>query len=106
MTIQKYKVVYSPEALFDIKSIYNYIAIDLNEKTNAISQTNRIRQKIRGLDTFPEKYEAVDWEPWKEMGMHRVPVDNYVIYYLANHDKKTVTVVRIFYGGRDIRNII
>ena len=38
--------------------------------------------------------------------MHRVPVDNFVVYYAVNDGSRTVTVIRIFYGGRDVENII
>ncbi len=38
--------------------------------------------------------------------MRRLPVDNFVVYYLADADTGTVTVVRIFYGGRDVEGIV
>lgn len=106
MSISEYKVIYSPEASEDLKAIYRYIAVDLGEKGNAKNQTERIRRKIHGLTTFPEKYKAVDWKPWSEINMRQVAVDNYVAYYLVDNDIRTVTVVRIFYGGRDIQNLI
>ena len=40
------------------------------------------------------------------MGMYKVPVDNFVIYYTVHDDSRTVTVIRIFYGGRDVANIV
>ena len=40
------------------------------------------------------------------MGVHKVPVDNYYVFYRVNEDRATVTVLRIFYAGRDIENII
>ena len=39
------------------------------------------------------------------MKMHQLPVDNFIVYYLVDDEKRTVTVVRIFYGGRDIDNM-
>ncbi len=45
-------------------------------------------------------------KPWMSMKMHRVPVDNFIIYYAVNNDSLTVTVIRIFYGGRDVGNIV
>lgn len=101
MTSQ-YQVNYSPEALDDLRSIYSYIAFELKEKDTAKRQTDRIREKIRGLDLFPEKYKAVDWEPWASMNMRQVPIDNFVAFYTVNHDDHTVLIIRIFYGGRDI----
>ena len=106
MSISEYKVIYAPEAREDIKTIYRYIAVVLGEKGTAQKQTERLRRKIHGLTTFPEKYKAVDWKPWSEINMRQVVIDNYVAYYLVDHNKHIVTIVRIFYGSRDIQNLI
>ena len=38
--------------------------------------------------------------------MRYLPVDNYIVYYLVDNNKGTVSIVRIFYGGRDVEHII
>lgn len=76
-----YKVIYSPEALDDIRKIYSHIAFELQVPDTAKKQVNRIRKEIRSLDLMPMRYALVDWEPWKSLEMHKVPVDNYVVYY-------------------------
>ena len=55
---------------------------------------------------MPERYSLVDWEPWASMKMHKVPVGNYVIFYMVDDEQYVVTVTRIFYGGRNIEHII
>lgn len=99
-----YSVIYSPEAKANLSEIYSYIAFDLKAPDAAEGQVNRIRKEIRSLDFMPARYATVDWEPWKSMGMHRVPVDNFVIYYAVDDSNRTVTVIRIFYGGRNVKN--
>ncbi len=94
-----YSVVCSPEAMDDLKEIYAYIAFTLMVQETAEKQVNRIRKEVRSPDFMPSRYSLVDWEPWKSMGMHKVPVDNFVVYYTVNDDSRTVTVIRIFYGG-------
>lgn len=101
-----YKVIYSPEALDDIRKIYSHIAFELQVPDTAKKQVNRIRNEIRSLDLMPMRYALVDWEPWKSMEMHKVPVDNYVVYYTVDTQEQIVTVIRIFYGGQDVENII
>lgn len=101
-----YQIIYSPEALDDIRKIYSYIAYELQVPDTAINQVNRIRREIRSLDIMPMRYSIVDWEPWKSMQMHKVPVDNYVVYYLVNSNLYTVTVIRIVYGGQDIESCL
>lgn len=106
MSEKKYTVYYSPVAKADLKSIYTYIACNLSEKRTAASQTDRIRREIRSLGVFPEKYQLVEWEPWHQMGIHQVPVDNYIVYYRVDHAACRVKIVRIFYGGQNIEEII
>ena len=101
-----YSVVYSPEALNDLKDIYAYLAYELLVPDTAQDQVNRIRKEIRSLSFLPARYALVDWEPWKSMGMHRVPVDKFIIYYAVDDDAHTVIIIRIFYGGRDVKGII
>ena len=100
-----YSVVYSPEALNDLKDIYAYIAQELLVPDTALNQVNRIRKEIRSLDFMPSRYALVDWEPWKSMGMHKVPVDSFVVFYTVDSDSMTVAIIRIVYGGRDIESI-
>ena len=100
-----YNVVYSPEALSDLKDIYAYIAQELMAPDTALNQVNRIRKEIRSLDFMPSRYALVDWEPWKSMGMHKVPVDSFVVFYTVDSDSMTVAIIRIVYGGRDIESI-
>lgn len=101
-----YFVIYSPEAKDDLREIYSYIAYDLQAPQTAKGQINRIRKEIRSLDFMLSRYAVVDWEPWESMGMHRIPVDNFVVYYTVNDGSPTVTVIRIFYGSREVEGII
>ena len=101
-----YKVIYSPAAFDDIRNIYLYIAQELQVPDTAQNQVNRIRNAIRALDFMPNRYSLVEWEPWKGMQVHKVPVDNYIVYYMVEEQAQTVTVVRIFYDGQDAESII
>ncbi len=102
----EYTIEYSPVARIDLKGIFSYIAFHLKERTTARNIINRIRKGIKDLDVSPDRYPPVEWEPWSSMGMRRFSVGNYEIFYLVNHDKTIVTVIRIFYGGRNIQNMI
>lgn len=101
-----YKVLYSPEALIDLKDIYAHIAYELLVPETARNQVNRIRKEIRSLDSFPSRYALVDWEPWKNLGLRKIPLDNYTIFYLVDDSSQTVTVIRIIYSGRNLKNVL
>lgn len=103
---ETYTVLYSAEALDDLREIYAYIANELLAPETAAAQINLIRKEVRSLDFMPARYMLVKWEPWHSMKMHQLPVDNFIVYYLVDDENAAVTVVRIFYGGRDIEGII
>ena len=52
------------------------------------------------------RYALVEWKPWHSMKMHQLPVDNFIVYYLVDDKEMAVTIVRVFYSGRDIEGII
>ena len=100
-----YRVEYSQEALVDMKSIYTYISQILHAPLTARRQVNRIRKEIRDLEAFPTRYVLVEWEPWASMKMHRLPIDNYVVFYFVDEQAMAVKIVRIVYGGRNLEDL-
>ena len=58
--------------------------------------------RICRLDTMPERYRKYEKEPWKSRELRVLPVDNYVVLYIPDNDKKVVTILRVMYAGRDI----
>ena len=48
-----YSIIYSPEALDDLRDIYSYIAFSLKAPDTAKNQTDRIRNAIKNLDFSP-----------------------------------------------------
>ena len=103
---ENYTVSYSGDALNDLREIYTYIANELLVPETAAAQVGRIRKEVRSLDFMPARYALVEGEPWHSMGMYQFPVNNFIVYYLVDDEAGTVTVVRIFYGGRDIEGIV
>ena len=100
-----YTVRYAPQALDDLRDLYSYVAFSLKEPATAQKLVNRIRKAARSLDALPGRYSVVDWEPWQSMGMHRFTDENYLLFYLIDQSTRTVTLVRIVYGGRNLQNL-
>lgn len=101
-----YTISYAPQALEDLKGIYAYIAFELQASVTAKKLVNQIRKEIRSLDHMPLRYPVVDWEPWRSLHMHKLPVDHFVVFYTVETAAKTVMIIRIVYGGRDIMRIM
>lgn len=60
-------------------------------------------EEIRSLNEMPMRYRLYDDEPWHSQRVRFFPVNNYLVFYLPDETKTTVHVVRIIYGGRDIK---
>ena len=86
-----YTVRYAPQALDDLRDLYSYVAFSLKEPATAQKLVNRIRKAARSLDALP--------------GMHRFTVEDFLLFYLIDQSTRTVTLVRMVYGGRDLQNL-
>ncbi len=98
----KYEVLTTEQAAADLRAIFEYIAYDLLAGENAIKQLDRLEEAILSLDEMPERHHLYDKEPWKERNLRIMPVDNYLVFYIPCGEEKTVTVIRVMYGRRDI----
>ena len=99
-----YEVELSEQDDSDLRGIFEYIAFELHSPENASGQLDRLEEQILSLDTMPERYRKYEKEPWKSRGLSVLPVDNYVVFYIPDSDKKVVTILRVMYAGRDIDN--
>ena len=97
-----YEITLSEQADKDLREIFEYIAFDLQSPENAIGQLDRLEEHILKLHTMSERYPKYEKEPWKSRELRVLPVDNYLIFYISNSDKKIVTVIRVMYSGMDI----
>lgn len=97
-----YEVRLTSEAKADLRGIFEYIAYNLQSVQNAVGQLDRLEQGIKSLDQMPERFRIYEKEPWRSRNLRVMPIDNYIVFYIPNHEKNIVTVIRVIYGGRDI----
>lgn len=98
----RYEVRLTPDAKADLRSIFEYIAYDLQSIQNAAGQLDRLELGIKSLEQMPERFRLYGKEPWRSRNLHIMPIDNYLVFYIPTHEKSIVTVIRVIYGGRDI----
>lgn len=97
-----YDIQISNQAEIDLRSIFEYIAFKLQSVQNAVDQLTRLEKSINSLDQMPDRFKAYEKEPWHSRGLRVMSVDNYIVFYIPNHDTKVVNIIRVIYGGRDI----
>jgi toxin ParE1/3/4 len=56
----------------------------------------------QAYNDLPFRYRLYEKEPWRGKGLRVLPVDNYLVFYLPIEDQRTVAIIRIMYGRRDI----
>ena len=89
-----YEVELSEQADSDLRGIFEYIAFELQSPENASGQLDRLEEQILSLDIMPERYRKYENEPWKSRGLHVLPVDNYVIFYIPDSIRMTIAAFR------------
>jgi len=98
-----YEIEISTRAENDLRDIYEYIAFELQSPDIEASQLKRFEEKINALNQLPWRFRAYEKEPWHSRGLRVMPVDNFVVFYIPNKEKMIVSVIRIMYAGRNIK---
>lgn len=97
----KYKVKLTNHALTQLKEAVKYISSVLLEPEVARHWSDRIKKEILTLDHMPLRYPLVDEELWRSEGIHRMTVENFIVYYWVNNDTSIVWITAVVYGRRD-----
>ena len=100
----KYNIVISTEAKNDLIEIFKYIAYTLLVPDTAIDQLDRLESGIQSLNHMPERHRVYDNESWPNLRI--MPIDNYNVFYVTDNDTKTVSIVRVLYGGMNAENTL
>jgi toxin ParE1/3/4 len=97
--VRKAKVGLRPRARPDLLQLYNYIAGQARPR-RAAAYIGRIETACRGLERFPERgARRDDLGP----GLRALGFEGRVTIIFRVNDS-VVSIIRIFYGGRDIES--
>ncbi len=96
-----YQITLTPQAIEQIHQTMLYIAQTLQEPQSANSWEDLLYQEISDLNFMPSRYPLTEEEPWRTYGIHKMPVKNFLVYYLIDEENKNVSVTAVIYGRRD-----
>lgn len=96
-----YHVTVSPQAAAQIQQIVQYIAHTLYEPETAQRWVKRLFTEISDLAFMPSRYPLTEELPWRTMGIRKMSVKNFLVYYLVEEAVRRVTVTAVIYGRRD-----
>lgn len=98
-----WNIQYTAKAREDLKSIVSYIADELGEREIASSMFSALTAGIRSLETLPYRFPVYQEEPWMSKGLRVMRIKKYLVFYYPVEEHVTINIVRIIYGGRDLR---
>ena len=100
--MDKYNVKLNPRAFRDLDDIFAYIALEKLSPENAKGQTDRIKNKLKTLETFPQAHQERVEGRYAGKNYRQLIIDNYIAIYRIDEETKTVHVVTIQYQGRNL----
>ena len=97
----RYEVRLTIQAIGQIEETVQYISKILLEPETARKWADTLQCEIEKLDTMPSRYPLTDEEPWHTKGIRKMPVKNFLVYYLVDEKKKAVWITAVIYGRRN-----
>ncbi len=98
--MKNYTVDITYAAQMDLEAIYDYIRNTLKAPATAAAQYDRIADEILSLEHMPLRYGVPQFEPCISAQLHRMPVDNYSVFYLVREE--TVLVTAVLYSASNL----
>ena len=98
------EIVFSPDALTDLKQTRTYITEELGSEQAAVHTVSKIMKHIRLLADFPEAGAPLVTVVDIANNYRFLVCGNYTAFY--RYEKGKVYIVRVLYGRRDFMRIL
>lgn len=80
-----YQVIWLNSFKHELSHIYYYLSKVLQEPLIANNFHKKVYRVLETLAYFPERYATI----LSKKGVHRIPIDKYVILYTVNHNTRS-----------------
>ena len=97
----RYEVNLTLQAIEQIEEIIQHISKVLLVPETAQKWADTLQSGIARLDFMPSRYPLTEVEPWHTKEIRKMPIKNFLVYYLTDEDKKAVWVTAVIYERRD-----
>lgn len=104
--LTEYKVIIELPAQRDLQGLLRYITNTLKEPVIARKTYASIKEQILTLSQMPLRHSVVQEQPYAAMGVRKLLVENYIVFYIIDAEKYQVHVLRIVYNRREWQNIL
>ena len=86
----RYEVKLTTQAIGQIEETVQYIFKILLEPETARKWADVLNCEIERLDSMSSRHPLTEEEPWRTKGIRKMPVKNFLVYYLIDEEKKAV----------------
>ena len=98
---KSYRVKVTGHARISILEIAEYILFELKAPNAANNFVKLIEKSIESLNVLPERFILVQEEPWNILGIHRMIIKQYSIYFWINDNSNVVYVTDVVLSKRE-----
>ena len=104
--MKTYRIEITGPAAEDIAGLRRYITSELMEPGSALRVYEAVKRAILSLDEMPERHAVIQEPSYAELGVRRMYVENYTVFYIADTQQERVTILRVLYSRRDWKRIL
>ncbi|HML69556.1 MAG TPA: type II toxin-antitoxin system RelE/ParE family toxin [Clostridia bacterium] len=99
--MEKFEIRIVGAAEQDLNQIFGYIADTLHEPEAAARLLLSFREAIDSLQQLPFRQRPLQEEPYTSLGVRRLFVGNYIVFYSAIEGDATIQILRVLYKRRE-----
>lgn len=96
-----YSVMMTNSAIEQTREIIAYIAEILMVPETAQRWKDCLKAEMQKLSFMPNRIPLTEEEPWRSKGIHRLVVENFLVYFWIDEDAQTVWITGVVYSRRD-----
>ena len=101
-----YTIEYLPIAKSDMVDIAKYIGVKLENPEAAERLAEKMIEAAEKLTDMPYKCPVhIPVKPLRHE-YRKLIVQNYIMFYWVDEDKKLITIARVVYSGREYENLL
>lgn len=96
-----YSVMMTNSAIEQTREIISYIAEILMVPETAQRWKDRLKTEMQKLSFMPSRFPLTEEEPWRSKGIHRLVVENFLVYFWIDESAQIVWVTGVIYNRKD-----
>ena len=98
---EMYEIKFTKDCKEEIVEIYEYISKKLVAENSAKQLMGKMRNSVMNLSKFPNIYPKIEKKDKYKRQFRRMVIDNYVILYTVDENKKDIYIAHMYYGKRN-----